>query len=458
MNVTCSRILLAEDEPILRVSLSEALRKEGWTVDAAEDGQRALALFEEHLHGIVLTDLVMPRLDGLELLQRVKKLSPGTTVLVMTAFASIESAVETMREGAADFIVKPFTISQLFARLGAVCTFRQLQEQNRQLQAQLETRYSFAKMIGKSKEMRDVFELIQLVADSDANVLVQGESGTGKEMVAAAIHYNSRRRGRPYIRVACASLPETLLESELFGYERGAFTGATERHLGRFEAAHRGTLFLDEIGELPPSFQVKLLRVLQERQIERLGSHKSVDVDVRLVSATLRPLDRMLAEGRLREDLYFRVNTVVIQIPPLRDRREDIPLLAAAFLSDLAQEQGKPGASFDDAVLELFDAYAWPGNVRELRNVVERALLLSRDGRIAVDALPPALRVRGNGRKGAGDEVVTLHVAIERAEVEAIRAALAATSGRRAEAAELLGVSRKTLWERCKHLGLGGDD
>ena len=314
MNAACSRILLAEDEPILRVSLSEALRKEGWTVDAAEDGQRAIALFEEHLHGIVLTDLVMPRLDGLELLQRVKKLSPGTTVLVMTAYATIESAVETMRGGAADFIVKPFTISQLFARLGAVCSFRQLQEQNRQLQAQLETRYSFAKMIGKCKEMRDVFELIQLVADSDANVLIQGESGTGKEMVAAA------------------------------------------------------------------------------------------------------------------------------------------------FLADLSQEQGKPAASLDDAVLELFDTYAWPGNVRELRNVVERALLLCRDGRVGVEALPPALRVKGGGRRVMGDEVVTLHEAIERAEVEAIRIALAATSGRRAEAAELLGVSRKTLWERCKHLGLGGDD
>jgi DNA-binding NtrC family response regulator len=458
MNVTCSRILLAEDEPILRVSLAEALRKEGWTVDAAEDGHRALDLFKEHLHGIVLTDLVMPRLDGLELLQRVKKLSPGTTVLIMTAYATIESAVETMREGAADFIVKPFTISQLFARLGAVCSFRQLQEQNQQLQKQLETRYSFAKMIGKSKEMRDVFELIQLVADSDANVLVQGESGTGKEMVAAAIHFNSRRRGRPYIRVACASLPESLLESELFGYEKGAFTGATERHLGRFEAAHRGTLFLDEIGELPPSFQVKLLRVLQERQIERLGSHRTVDVDVRLVSATLRPLDKLVAEGRLREDLTFRINTVVIQIPPLRDRREDIPLLASSFLAEFGEEQGKAGVVFDDKALAFFDSYSWPGNVRELRNVVERALLLSRDGRITLDSLPSAMRTKGSSRKTPADEVPTLHEAIERAEEDAIKAALAATNGRRAEAAELLGISRKTLWERAKHLGLDSND
>ena len=459
MNTSCSRILLAEDEPILRVTVAEALRKEGWSVDTAEDGQRALTLFEEHLHGIVLTDLVMPRLDGLELLQRIKKLNPSSTVILMTAFASIESAVETMREGAADFIVKPFTISQLFGRLNAVCTFRQLQEQNERLQEQLETRYSFAKMIGKCKEMRDVFELIKLVAGSDANVLIQGESGTGKEMVAAAIHYNSRRRGRPYIRVACTSLPETLLESELFGYERGAFTGATERHIGRIEAAHRGTLFLDEIGELPLSFQVKLLRVLQERQIERLGSNKPVDVDVRLVSATLRPLDKLIPEGRFREDLFFRVNTVLIQIPPLRERREDIPLLASEFLEELAVEQGKTGAVIDDAVLAVFDAYAWPGNVRELRNVIERALLLGRDGRIRVDDLPVPMRARSSvPRRVTTAEVLTLHEAVERAETEAIRNALNATQGRRAEAAELLGVSRKTLWERAKLLGIESGD
>ena len=457
MNVSCARILLAEDEPLLRVSLAEALRKEGWIVDIAEDGQRALVLFQEHLHGIVLTDLVMPRLDGLELLQRIKKLSPSSTVILMTAYATIESAVETMRAGAADFIVKPFTISQLFARLGAVCSFRQLQEQNRLLQKQLETRYSFAKMIGKSKEMRDVFELIQLVANSDANVLVHGESGTGKEMVAAAIHFNSPRRGRTYIRVACTSLPETLIESELFGYERGAFTGATERHVGRFEAASRGTLFLDEIGELPLAFQVKLLRVLQERQIERLGSNKPVDVDVRLVSATLRPLDELVHEGRFREDLFFRVNTVQIQIPPLRERREDIPLLASAFLTDLAAEQGKQGASIDDDALAVFDAYPWPGNVRELRNVIERALLLGRDGRVRADDLPSPMRSRAASPRRTA-EVLTLHEAVERAESEAIRSALTATQGRRAEAAELLGVSRKTLWERSRNLGLDQEE
>jgi DNA-binding NtrC family response regulator len=366
--------------------------------------------------------------------------------------------VEAMREGAGDFIAKPFSMAQLLVRLSNVCSVRMLREQNVRLQEQLEQRFSFSNMIGKSKPMQQVFDLIRLVADSDASVLVHGESGTGKEMVASAIHYNSPRRAKPYVRVSCASLPESLIESELFGFERGAFTGASERRIGRFEAASGGTLFLDEIGELPQNFQVKLLRVLQERQIERLGSNRPVDVDVRIVSASLRPLEEEIDSGNFRKDLYFRINTVAIHLPPLRDRREDIPILAQAFLQEFAAERGRPIEGFDDDVLEIFDGFEWTGNVRELRNVVERAVLFCKGDQVTVDELPPAMRAgrgsSGEAERPPSERVITMQQAVEEAEVEAIRAALHSTNGRRADAAELLGVSRKTLWEKIKHLGI----
>ncbi len=456
MTICGRRLLLAEDEPILRITMAEALEKEGWVVDVAEDGAKAMQLFEQHLHDVVLTDLLMPRMDGMEVLRRVKAMQGETTVVIITAHGTVESAVEAMRQGAADFITKPFSIVQLLLRLSNVCSFKLLREQNIRLQEQLEKRFSFGNILGKSKKMQEVFELIRVVADSDASVLIQGESGTGKELVASAIHFNSPRRAKPYIKVSCASLPESLIESELFGYEKGAFTGASERRVGRFEAASGGTLFLDEIGELPLSFQVKLLRVLQERQIERLGSNRSIPVDVRFVSASLRPLEEDIGAGRFREDLYFRLNTVTINLPPLRERREDIPLLAQRFLEELSRERGKDVASFSDAAMEAFDAYPWPGNVRELRNAVERAVLFCRSGRIGLEDLPAALQgQRAVAKPPAAKSVMTLREAVERAEIEAMQAALAATNGRKSEAAELLGVSRKTLWEKLKLYGIG---
>ncbi len=455
MTVCGRRLLVVEDEPILRITISDALRREGWEVDVAEDGIKGLAQFEKHLHDLVLADLLMPRMDGMELLRRVKALQPETTVVIITAHGTVDSAVEAMREGAADFITKPFSMMQMILRLNSVCDFRQLKEQNVRLQEQLEERFSFGKIIGKSKKMREVFELIKVVADSDAAVLIQGESGTGKEMVASAIHYNSPRRAKPYVRVSCASLPDSLIESELFGFEKGAFTGASERRVGRFEAASGGTLFLDEIGDLPLSFQVKLLRVLQEQQLERLGSNRPINVDVRIVSASLRPLEDGIADGAFREDLFFRINTVTIHLPPLRERREDIPILAQSFLEEFASERDKAIEGFDDIVLELFDGYSWPGNVRELRNVVERAVLFCREGSVGLDELPATLRADGPKDATAPQRsVLTLQEAHERAEVSAIRAALQATSGRRTAAAELLGVSRKTLWEKVKQYGL----
>ena len=458
MKIGGHRLLIVEDEPLLRITMADALRKEGWTVDVAEDGVKGAALFEQHLHDTILSDLVMPKLGGMELLKRIKALQPETTVIILTAHGTVDRAVEAMREGASDFITKPFSMAQLVVRIANVCSVRLLREQNVRLQEQLEQRHSFSSIIGRSKAMQEVFELIRLVADSDASVLIHGESGTGKEMVASAIHFNSGRRGKPYIRVSCASLPESLIESELFGYEKGAFTGASERRIGRFEAASTGTLFLDEIGELPLSFQVKLLRVLQERQIERLGSNRPIDVEVRFVSASLRPLEEEIEAGRFREDLYFRVNTVAIHLPPLRDRREDISLLAHSFLVEFSRERQRDIEGFSDEVLGLFEAHSWPGNVRELRNVVERAVLFCRGSMITVEELPMALRGEdGKVTRPTQGRVEPLQRAVERAEVEAIRAALQSTKGRRAEAAELLGISRKTLWEKIKNLDISVD-
>jgi DNA-binding NtrC family response regulator len=447
------RLLIVEDEPLLRVAISDALRKEGWTVDVADNGVDGEALFERRMHQLILVDLVMPRMDGMELLRRIKSHDPSAIVVMITAHGSVDRAVEAMQNGAADFLTKPFSMSQLVMRLESVCSIRKLREQNVRLQQQLERRHSFSKIVGKSKPMQKLFDLISVVADSEASVLVHGESGTGKEMVANAIHYNSPRREGPYVRLSCASLPETLIESELFGYEKGAFSGASQRRIGRFEAASGGTLFLDEINELPLTFQVKLLRVLQERQIERLGSNRSIDVDVRIVCASLRALEEEIAQGRVREDLYFRINTVAIHVPPLRNRREDIPLLAETFLSELRREKDRSIEGFNDDVLDLFDAYAWPGNVRELRNVVERAVLFCRGSHITVEELPATLRGTSAKRPATPvrSEVISLQQAAEHAEIEAIRAALAASRGRRTEAAELLGISRKTLWEKVKH-------
>ncbi|MCL4810943.1 MAG: sigma-54 dependent transcriptional regulator [Vicinamibacteraceae bacterium] len=462
MTVCGKRLLIVEDEPLLRVSIADALRREGWLVDVASDGPEGIALFEQHGHDLVVSDLVLPHLGGMELLRHVKLTQPDTTVVIMTAHGSVERAVEAMREGAADFVTKPFSMSQLLVRLDNVCSMRVLREQNVRLQEQLEDRHSFSKIIGRSKRMHEVFDLIRQVADSDASVLVQGESGTGKEMVASALHFNSRRRAKPYVRVSCASLPESLIESELFGYEKGAFTGAVQRRVGRFEAATGGTLLLDEIGDLPLNFQVKLLRVLQERQIERLGSNRPIPVDVRVIAASLRPLEEEIAEGTFREDLYFRINTVTIHVPPLRERREDIPLLAGAFLREFTQSRGKVLEGFSDEALEILMAHNWPGNVRELRNAVERAVLFCKSGLVMPADLPSGLR--SNGERAAlapppapQAQPMPLQQAVMQAEIAAIFAALRTTHGRRSDAAEILGVTRKTLWEKMRDYGISVD-
>ncbi len=457
MTVSGRRLLVVEDEPLLRIAIADALEKEGWRVDTAEDGSRGADLFAQALHDLVITDLVLPGINGMDLLRRIKELQPSTTVIIVTAHGSVDLAVEAMKEDAADFITKPFSMAQLRLRLENVSSLRLLREQNVRLQAQLETRFSYSNIIGKSQQMQDVFKRIQVVADSHASVLVSGESGTGKELVAAAIHYNSPRASQPYFAVSCASLPESLIESELFGYEKGAFTGAGRKRIGRFEAASGGTLFLDEIGELPLSFQVKLLRVLEEGQIQRLGSNLPISVDVRVVSASMRPLEEDIARGSFREDLFFRTNTVTIHLPPLRDRNGDIPLLAGAFLQTFSQQAGKQISGFSTAALHRLNSYPWPGNVRELRNAVEHAVLFCSGSEITADHLPIAVRGKSVEQPEPPiREISTLQEAVEKAEIETIRKVLESVQGRRGVAAERLGISRKTLWEKVKNYGITG--
>lgn len=450
------RLAVVEDDPILLDQLLWAL-KERFEVHSARDAFEGLKLAERD-PDVYLLDLRLPPSgeaeEGLRLLQAIRQRQPDATVVVMTAEAERRWAHKAIELGAFDFFRKPFEKTDLLHVLRRALERRRILAENRLLRESAFRRESYGGLLGESPGMRSLFAQIEKVTHTDATVLVTGESGTGKELVASAVHFNSSRRARPYIRVSCASLPESLIESELFGYEKGAFTGASERRLGRFEAADGGTLFLDEVGELPPSFQVKLLRVLQERQVERLGSNKPHDIDVRIVTASQRPLEEEIAVGRFREDLLFRINTVTIRIPALRERREDILLLARSFLQEFAKERGKTIEGFEGAVLELFDGYAWPGNVRELRNVVERAVLFCKGSRIAIEDVP--ISVRSLSSLGQKAEVIPLSKAVERAEAEAIRGALAETQGRRAEAAELLGVTRKTLWEKMRHLDLEG--
>lgn len=441
MTICGHRLLIAEDEPLLRITMADALRKEGWAVDVAEDGVKGSAQFEQHLHDVVLTDLVMPGMGGMDLLKRIKALQPETTVVIITAHGTVERAVEAMREGAADFITKPFSMAQLLVRLSNLCSFRLLKEQNVRLQAQLEQRYSFANIIGKSKGMQEVFELIRLVADSDASVLVLGESGTGKEMVASAIHYNSPRRTKAYVKVSCASLPESLIESELFGYEKGAFTGAVGSKPGRFELADGGTFFLDEVGEVPLPMQAKLLRVLQDGEFERVGGVRTLTADVRLICASNRDLRRGMEEGRFREDLYYRINGIPVHLPPLRDRREDILPLADFFLARTGAGRGGPGLRFSRETAEILDRYAWPGNIRELENAVGRAVALAEGEEITPPDLCLALADPAAFGEDPSPEETTFHESVREHKRTIIRRAIRQAGGNKTRAAEMLGLT-----------------
>ncbi|MFO7996818.1 MAG: sigma-54 dependent transcriptional regulator, partial [Dehalococcoidia bacterium] len=382
------KILVVDDEPIVRESLSDWLQDAGYQVFTAEDGYKALEVIDREKPGIMIADLVMPGMDGIELMKRAKERQPRIEVIIITAYASIPTAITAMKEGAYDYIEKPFCPERAQSVVEKLSQYRELVEENISLRQKLEDHYRFENIIAKSSKMQRLIELIKVVGRSNATVLITGESGTGKELVARAIHSQSHRHNKPFVAVSCAALPESLLESELFGHEKGSFTGAYTQKKGKFEFANGGTLFLDEIGEMSANIQVHLLRVLEEKEFTRVGGNEPIRVDVRVISATNKDLRRAIEKQEFREDLYYRLNVVNIELPPLRERREDIPLLAEHFLHKFASENRKEVAGFAPDAMEFLLDYDWPGNVRELENAIERAVILAKDSLITIADWP----------------------------------------------------------------------
>jgi DNA-binding NtrC family response regulator len=444
------RLLIVDDEKNIREGLEKALTQEGYDVLLASDGKQALDVIEDETVDLIIADLKMPRISGEELIKETLESHPHIPIVVLTGHGTIENAVETMRNGAYDFLTKPFNIDKLSLIVKRALENSSLKRQNRELLNQLKRKYSFDRIIGKSAQIKDVFETIELVAPSRANVLIYGESGTGKEMIADAIHHNSPRRDKPYVKVHCAALPETLLESELFGHEKGAFTGAIARKRGRFELASLGTIFLDEIGEISQQTQVKLLRVIQEREFERVGGVESIKVDLRIIAATNKDLKVEIERGNFREDLYYRLNVVSIQVPPLRERREDIPLMVHKFLEEFAEENGKEVEGITNGALQALVSYRWPGNVRELRNVIESIVVLTRNRAVTEQDLPSYILDK--------DEQSSLKlpagVSMDEAEKQLILFTLQNTGGNKTRASEILHIGRKTLHRKLAEYGI----
>ncbi|MEW6521247.1 MAG: sigma-54 dependent transcriptional regulator [Thermodesulfobacteriota bacterium] len=443
-----ARILLAEDDEIMRITLGDRLVKNGWQVDEAEDGRKALQLIEKNTYQVVLSDIRMPGLDGERLLEEIKRLSSTTDVILMTAYGGTEDAVACLKKGAADYILKPFDMDDLTIRIRRLLEIQAIRV--RCVTLEEDSRDRRAPIIGSSRVMQDMLRLVGQVALSDATVLVSGESGTGKELVAAAIHHGSRRAGQPYIRINCAAIPEGLMESELFGHERGAFTGAMARKMGKFELADRGTILLDEIGDMPLDLQAKLLRVLQEQEIERVGGTRSIPINVRVICATARNLAEEVKKGAFREDLFYRLQVIPIEVPPLRARKEDIVELSRYFLARFSQDRGM-SLQLSDEALTTLQTYDFPGNVRELKNIIERVSVLATSPVIQPWNLPPDISGAG---KPDTDDTLQLAAAVAMAEKTCIVRALRRTSGNKTEAAQLLGISRKNLWEKLKLYGL----
>ena len=442
-------ILIVDDEKNIRSGLAIAFEDEGYDTLEAEDGQKAWMLVNKRSVDLVITDLRMPAMSGYDLLKKINAAYPTLPVIVLTGHGSIEDAVQAMRDGAVDFFTKPVDLDHLVLTVGKALSNRLVSEQNRQLKAEIETlkkRQGYQKIIGKSAPVVRMMQIIEQVAASKASVLVTGESGTGKELVADALHKLSPRSSGPLVKVNCASLSPTLLESELFGHEKGAFTGAVSQKKGRFELADGGTIFLDEIGEIDLSTQVKILRVLQERCFERVGGEETISVDVRVVAATNRNLEEEIKKGSFREDLYYRLNVVHIEVPPLRERREDIPLLIADFLETFNKEDGRQVEGFTSAARKAMLAYSWPGNIRELRNTVESCVVLSRGREIDVDDLPPQITSQ------TGDEEIKIKVGttLDEAERILILTTIDHCKGNKTRAAEVLGIGRKTLHRKLE--------
>ena len=443
-----ARILLAEDDEIMRITIYDRLRKTGWHVDDARDGRQALKLFNQHRFNLIISDIRMPGLDGLSLLKEVRKQSPETDVIVMTAYGSVDDAINCLRLGATDYILKPFDLDDLIIRINRIFETQAVKARCDALEVscrQMHDRHLY----GSSPRMQEVYALIDQAAPTNATILITGESGTGKELAARTIHRQSERADKPFVSINCAAIPDGLMESELFGHEKGAFTGAEHMRKGKFELADGGTLLLDELGDLHGPLQAKLLRVLQESQFERVGGTRSIDVDVRILACTSKDLNKEVERGNFRQDLFYRLQVIPLQMPPLREHKEDIEELCKYFLKEFNIAHKKT-VGISAAALASLRAYDFPGNARELRNLMERALVLCRGTQIEESDLPK--EIRATSRHQSGD--LTLSSQLAETERRCITEALAKTGGNRNETASLLGISRKNLWEKMKFFDL----
>lgn len=445
-------ILIVEDEPKMRRLLELQLADEGFVARTAPDAETGLQLLNKGTFDIVVTDFKLPGMSGLEFLQQIKTIDANLPVVIMTAYGTVESAVDAMKAGASDYVLKPFSLAELVLVIRKELATHELRQENRSLREALGHRYEYKNIVARSDKMQAVLALVERVAPTNATVLIGGESGVGKDLIARAIHEHSNRASGPFIKINSTAIPENLLESELFGYERGAFSGAATSKQGKFELADRGTLFLDEIGDVPPPIQVKLLRVLQDREFERLGGTKTLKVDVRLVAATNRDLRAALEDGTFREDLYYRLNVVAIDIPPLREHKEDIPGLANFFLEKSARESGKPVHGITPKALSLLMESRWPGNVRELQNVIERSVTLS-SGQL-LDAADIHLDNTAPRRTAETALALPEGMTLDQWEEEMIRAALLRANGNKSQAARSLGLSRNALRYRLSKIGV----
>ena len=458
MAENAKHLLLVDDESALREAIAERLTDHGFTVEQAACGEDAIARLSDFAFDIIVTDLRLPGVDGRAVLQAALERYPDIIVIIITGFGTVKDAVDAIKLGAADYITKPFQFDALLHVLSSALEQRQLRSENAYLRSQLEERYRIDGLVGRSTVMRNLFQLLETVAATSSTVLITGETGTGKELAARAIHHNSPRRNNRFVAINCSAIPETLLEAELFGHVRGAFTGAVGTRPGRLEQAHKGTLFLDEVGTMSPALQAKLLRVLQEREFERVGDAHTIKIDVRVIAATHSDLQKMVADGTFREDLFYRLNVIPVALPPLRDRREDIPLLAQHFLRKLGAEQVPPRApAITQEGLRRLMAYSWPGNVRQLENILERSLAFSH-GRAQIDVADLGPEIQG---AAAADNVpegwfppegLDLDRYIEGLELALIRRSLERTGGNKVQAARLLNLKRTTLIEKLKRL------
>jgi two-component system response regulator PilR (NtrC family) len=455
---TRAKLLVVDDERSMRELLSIVLRREGYDVTLAENGRAAIDHLERGRFDLLISDIKMPDMTGVDVLRAAKRLDPDILGIMITAFASADTAIEAMRLGAHDYLSKPFDVDELKMKVRNALEQRALRQENVLLKRALGSTHQFANIVGRSEKMLSIFKLIEQIARTESTVLVTGESGTGKEWVARAIHFYSLRRDRPFVALNCGALPETLLESELFGHMKGAFTGASANKKGLIEAAEKGTLFLDEIGEMTPMMQVKLLRVLQERKFRRLGGVEELEGAMRVIAATNQDLTKMVADGKFREDLYYRINVIPIHLPPLRDREEDIPLLAEYFLAKYRDQMGKDIHGLSQETMDLLDAYEWPGNIRELENVIERAVALEKSQTILPESLPEHIARRvAKGPAAAGllpESGFNLEEHVEGLEKEYITQALVRAGGVQVKAAELLGMSFRSFRYYAKKYNL----